>query len=318
MQEWIQEINRNAQSIVVELKKKEALDIQIFERMANDDHCLNSVLKDQKKARILYNISNLVSLDDFLKQYTFEKEEGYCFLIQLFEQAIASNRNKPVLLDPNYIFINPHGDTFYFMVIPISLEEWMFKNDMTREWIEYLYLNFQTTTAFEIPGFLLRFMNAAEFSLPNLILGLQNIRKTYYPKKFSFFKKKTKDSFHLDEPIHSLYVPEIKEELIEEDKTQILGTIRQTGAYLMIDGQQYHLIAENMLIGRSMNCDIRLQDESVSLKHCRIVCENDRYYIQDLKSSNGTFLEEKRVQRKMRLKKGMHIHFANVEAIFYQ
>ena len=32
-----------------------------------------------------------------------------------------------------------------------------------------------------------------------------------------------------------------------------------------------------------MICDVRLQDISVSLKHAKIVCENDRYYIQDLK-----------------------------------
>ena len=57
----------------------------------------------------------------------FENEEGYIFLHQLFEQAIASNRNKPVLFDPDYVFVSGFGDRFAFVVVPIQISNWMFQ-----------------------------------------------------------------------------------------------------------------------------------------------------------------------------------------------
>lgn len=121
-----------------------------------------------------------------MSQYVFENEEGYIFLHQLFEQAIASNRNKPVLFDPDYVFVSGFGDRFAFVVVPIQISNWMFQKDMSEKWVEYIAKTMQTTTAFEIPGFLLKFLKSAEFSLPNLVLGLDNIRTLYYPKNSLF------------------------------------------------------------------------------------------------------------------------------------
>ena len=80
--------------------------------------------------------------------------------------------------------------------------------------------------------------------------------------------------------------------------------------------EKYSLANEMNLIGRAMSCDVRFQDSSVSLKHAKIICENERYYIQDLKSTNKTFLNDKEVKRKMRLKDGMYIRFGDVECEF--
>ena len=73
----------------------------------------------------------------------------------------------------------------------------------------------------------------------------------------------------------------------------------------MIEQDTYALSNEINLVGRAMICDVRLQDISVSLKHAKIVCENDRYYIQDLKSTNKTYL-----------KNGMKVRFGDVECEF--
>ena len=40
MQDWIHELYRDSNNILVELNKKECLDIEIFQRMANDCFCL--------------------------------------------------------------------------------------------------------------------------------------------------------------------------------------------------------------------------------------------------------------------------------------
>ena len=173
----------------------------------------------------------------------------------------------------------------------------------------------QTSTAFELPGFLLKFLKSAEFSLPNLVLGLDNIRMLYYPKKFSFFKHRRIQTFKVKEPIQAFHRDQVVES-VSEDKTQLLQVQVHFSACLLIDHDTYALSNEINLVGRAMICDVRLQDISVSLKHAKIVCENDRYYIQDLKSTNKTYLNGKEVKRKMRLKNGMKVRFGDVECEF--
>lgn len=119
MSEWIEQDHMDDNHLYVHLKNPELLDLSIFDRLSNDDFCLPCMLTNEKTASMVYAIEGYIPLHDFLSQYVFEKEEGYIFLHQLFEQAIASNRNKPVLFDPDYVFVSSFGDRFAFVVVPI-------------------------------------------------------------------------------------------------------------------------------------------------------------------------------------------------------
>lgn len=61
------------------------------------------------------------------------------------------------------------------------------------------------------------------------------------------------------------------------------------------EGKEIGISAEKFLIGRSESCQLRPKSESVSRKHCIIVLRDNRVLIQDLKSRNGTFVNEKRL-----------------------
>jgi hypothetical protein len=50
-------------------------------------------------------------------------------------------------------------------------------------------------------------------------------------------------------------------------------------------------------IGRAKANDIVLDDLSVSSQHCRVRPEEGRYVVLDLKSTNGTYVNERRVSR---------------------
>ena len=50
-------------------------------------------------------------------------------------------------------------------------------------------------------------------------------------------------------------------------------------------------------IGRNENNDIYINNLGVSKKHARIVRQNGSYIIEDLQSTNGTFLNNKRVTK---------------------
>lgn len=60
-------------------------------------------------------------------------------------------------------------------------------------------------------------------------------------------------------------------------------------------GKEIEVGQEKFLIGRSDSCQLRPKSESVSRKHCIIAVQEGRVLVQDLKSRNGTFVNEKRL-----------------------
>jgi pSer/pThr/pTyr-binding forkhead associated (FHA) protein len=61
------------------------------------------------------------------------------------------------------------------------------------------------------------------------------------------------------------------------------------------EGRELSVSGEKFLIGRSESCQLRPKSESVSRKHCIIVLKDNRVLIQDLKSRNGTYVNDKRL-----------------------
>lgn len=70
-----------------------------------------------------------------------------------------------------------------------------------------------------------------------------------------------------------------------------------------------------MIIGRHRSCDVVITDETVSGRHCQIAESPDGYVIEDLASSNGTFVNGKRVET-TRLKSGDRIALGTASFVF--
>ena len=51
-----------------------------------------------------------------------------------------------------------------------------------------------------------------------------------------------------------------------------------------------------VVLGRLPECDIQLQSNMVSRKHARVFRKSDQYFIEDLKSGNGTFLNGQKIE----------------------
>ena len=62
-------------------------------------------------------------------------------------------------------------------------------------------------------------------------------------------------------------------------------------------GAPVELVKDLTLVGRGEDCDLRLDDKSVSKRHCVLVKTDGLVLIRDLGSTNGTRVNGQRVRR---------------------
>ena len=71
------------------------------------------------------------------------------------------------------------------------------------------------------------------------------------------------------------------------------------------------LTGEPLSIGRSREADIPLLDDKVSRVHCGIRLSDGEFYLKDLKSRNGVFINGQRVEDTAKLKVGDRIQIGS-------
>ena len=70
--------------------------------------------------------------------------------------------------------------------------------------------------------------------------------------------------------------------------------------------KDFTLAVTTTVVGRTPDCDLRIPLTEVSRKHCQFVKYEDRVVLQDLGSSNGTYVNNKRVAE-LQLEAGDHV-----------
>ncbi len=76
------------------------------------------------------------------------------------------------------------------------------------------------------------------------------------------------------------------------EEAQLLGTLMPIGG-----GDPIPLSKKEVVIGRRPSCDIRLEFENISGRHCMLSFQNGTWSVRDLGSSNGTKVNGQRLQR---------------------
>ncbi|AAM25148.1 MAG: FHA-domain-containing protein [Caldanaerobacter subterraneus] len=82
-----------------------------------------------------------------------------------------------------------------------------------------------------------------------------------------------------------------------------------------LTGERTFTLFEVTSIGRSDECDIVIESPYVSARHALIKKRGKRFYIEDLNSTNGTFVNGKRV-KVARIKNGDIITLGDVDLKF--
>ncbi|WP_437229556.1 SpoIIE family protein phosphatase [Planctomicrobium sp. SH661] len=71
------------------------------------------------------------------------------------------------------------------------------------------------------------------------------------------------------------------------------------------------------VLGRDPTCDLVLNKRSISRFHAQVVMAQGTYYLEDMKSTNGTFVNGSRVQNRVSLKDGDRIAMHDIPLAFF-
>ena len=106
----------------------------------------------------------------------------------------------------------------------------------------------------------------------------------------------------------------------EDDRTQFyrgpdLGSELQDEFHCleMADGQKRYVVSPiGVKIGRTAPADIIIPDPGVSRLHCKVDLAGDKLLVSDLNSTNGTFIDDKRIEKEGLLDVGQTLRVGNV------
>ena len=90
--------------------------------------------------------------------------------------------------------------------------------------------------------------------------------------------------------------------LLQELKGQgdKLSTQKKPGITIYLKNEQgkesqHHFSQTEIMIGRDSNCDIAVMDEALSAHHARLTHHHGQWWLEDLNSTNGSFLNREKL-----------------------
>jgi hypothetical protein len=84
---------------------------------------------------------------------------------------------------------------------------------------------------------------------------------------------------------------------VSANEAEELGLAHEPRAVLNVGGKRHQLSGEGVVLGRSRQCDITIEDPNVSRRHAEVRLENGGWWIVDLGSTNGIEVNGERVDR---------------------
>lgn len=147
-----------------------------------------------------------------------------------------------------------------------------------------------------------------------LVRAMRNIRLADHPKVQSVIANLMDGTLRLEEVarrVKSCQVTDMGANVENTDETHGM-TLRAVNGDVM-----FSITKPEFTIGKNAaRCDGAIPgNPAVSRVHCKVICKEGEYYLVDMGSSNGTYLDQKRVTeaRPQRIENGSRIRIADME-----
>lgn len=83
-------------------------------------------------------------------------------------------------------------------------------------------------------------------------------------------------------------------------------------------GLRIELQKRSLVLGRDPACDIVVDDAEVSRRHARLIAQSGGYAIEDLGSTNGTFVDGERIRTVVTLRPGASVRLGETATFIYE
>jgi pSer/pThr/pTyr-binding forkhead associated (FHA) protein len=78
-------------------------------------------------------------------------------------------------------------------------------------------------------------------------------------------------------------------------------------------GRRYRYAGPEIILGRDPTCNLRLENKTISARHARLSHHHGQWWVEDLHSTNGTFLNSETVSEPVVVASGDCLRCGDVE-----
>ncbi len=103
---------------------------------------------------------------------------------------------------------------------------------------------------------------------------------------------------------------------VQQNIYAVLKTVKNRYAAEAKMKAAYRISAKGVIIGRGKDCDITVNHMFLSVEHFQVWCDEGVWYIGDMGSKNGTYLNGSKLKKVKPLENGDEIAFGELKFIF--
>lgn len=302
----IKTVSKNEKThLIISLKSKDAVSESLLKLIESPEHSelLNATwTKSGGSNKLTFDISGMVSLKDYLKAAV--EQEKYFRIIKQIQTIHEKCRDGSIpagnlLCSSEYVFYDPKTSDIYMICVPVA----------------------DTSNSDDIVDFLFRLHKKAPVRITDL--NAVNRYRDFLEARL-FLQKKNKSAVYAYDDISDFFngtsghtsgntesIPEkhySSPEIITPAPNKIARTVKavfrsgkrsetpENAPYLEDqEEKKYVLTRFPFSIGRDPSSDLFIENANISSRHAFIEEKNGSYFIRDNDSTNGTYINDRRI-----------------------
>ena len=331
----------NQQAHKIDLAENQELDDFQIE-MTQRNHVPGLLKFTIEDGSIVYDTEAMTSLESYLQGHTLTTK-GFRQLLENFiavmEDSVLYYLDKNnYVVSSSYIYVNHDLTEMKIAYLPVLDKEETNVEEIKCPVRVFLYevlmprvkMNFEEDWLFLLKG-ISQLNSFSEASMPlerintlfvnNQVIERPKETQTINQVTVKAEKETSKDSLK-DKLFGKLKknIPVVQKNEVDQDistKTTVLRSEDSSGRLIALDNKYVDIALnkETLIVGRhKKTADILLNDPAIGKLHAELICEKDTYYLRDLNSVNGTFINEERLMpyEMKAISKGDHIKFSTI------